>query len=199
MAAAAYELVVLAGGSSRRFGTDKLALLLDRTLQSLPAGAPIVCVGPPRPTPARPDVTWVRESPAGSGPLAGVAAALGTAAAAGAAVVVLLGGDMPAVGAAVLPLLAALADAGTVDAVLLADDGGRGQLLASAWHRSALTAALDTVGDPGGVPLQRLLDGARVTLLPDRWGAAHDVDTPADLSAGPALPAGPASPKPTVE
>ncbi len=183
MTASSYEVVVLAGGSSRRFGADKLALLLDRVLSGVPAGAPVVCVGPERATPSRAGVRWVRESPPGSGPLAAVAAALPSAG--GPAlppVVVLLGGDMPMAGAAVLPLVEALAaGAGGVDAVLLTDGTGRGQLLASAWRRRALRSAVAAAGDPAGVPLQRLLDGARVALLPDRWGAAHDVDTPADL------------------
>jgi hypothetical protein len=66
--------------------------------------------------------------------------------------------------------------------VALVDGSGRRQPLASAWHRAALVSALDRVGDLGGVPLHRLLDGAVVVVdLPDTWDAAHDVDTPADL------------------
>ncbi len=113
-------------------------------------------------------------------------------------VVLLAGGDMPALGAAVPALVAALDEAGpAVDAVLLSDAGGRGQVLASAWHRAALEAAVGALGVLGGtdgVPLQRVLDGVRVLLLPDRWGAARDVDTPADLT-GPRTDL----PKPTVE
>jgi molybdopterin-guanine dinucleotide biosynthesis protein A len=183
MAAPAYEVVVIAGGASHRFGADKLALLLDRTLSGLPAAAPVVCVGPVRQTPSRTGVTWVREEPAGTGPLAAVAAALRRPA--GEPVVVLAGGDMPSVGSAVPALVAALTAAGSgTDAVLLTDGQGRRQVLASAWHRAALAAAVDAVGDPDGVPLQRLLDGPRVALLPDLWGAARDVDTPADLPEG---------------
>ena len=48
-------VVVLAGGRSRRFGTDKLAheidgrTLLAHTLDALPVDAEIILVGPPRP------------------------------------------------------------------------------------------------------------------------------------------------------
>ena len=127
---------------------------------------------------------------AGGGPLAAVAAALRSGTGARPPVVLLAGGDMPAVGAAVPALVAALDEAGDeVDAVLLSDAGERRQVLASAWHRAALEAAvgalggLDSTGGISGVPLQRILDGVRVLLLPDRWGAARDVDTPADLTA----------------
>ena len=174
-----YEVVVLAGGSSTRFGSDKLAVLLDSVLAGVPAGVPVVCVGPARATPSRPDVAWVRESPPGSGPLAAVGAGVARTSS---AVVVLVGGDMPRVGAAVPGLVDALASAADgVDAVVLVDGSGRRQPLASAWQRAALVSALERIGDLGGVPLHRLLDGAAVAELPDRWDAAHDVDTPADL------------------
>ena len=93
------SLVLLAGGASSRFGTDKLSArvgehdLLSLTLSLLPPGHPVTVVGPERPLepvvtdgpqgPSPRTVTWVRESPAGSGPAravhAGVAAALAAA------------------------------------------------------------------------------------------------------------------------
>jgi molybdopterin-guanine dinucleotide biosynthesis protein A len=201
------DVVVLAGGTSSRFGTDKMAVLLDSVLDSLPAKVSVVCVGPPRPT-RRAPVTWVRESPPLAGPLAAVAAGV---AAGRARFVVLVGGDMPQVGLAVPDLLAALltdgqgsagdAAAGQNDGAVLVDSDGRDQLLASAWHRDRLSARLAQVvqglavdvavtpgGEPGpgrspltGLPLRLLSREATLVRVPDRWGAAHDVDTPADL------------------
>jgi molybdenum cofactor guanylyltransferase len=177
-----YAVVVLAGGGSTRFGADKLALLLDGVVAGLPAEADaVVCVGAPRPTPSHAGVTWTVESPAGSGPLAAVAAGV-TAAPPDVDVVVVVGGDMPAVGAAVPALVSALsAAAGATDAAVLVDGTGHRQPLASAWRRTSLVASLSRIGDPAGLAARRLLENAAVVEVPDTWGAAHDIDTPADL------------------
>ena len=177
-----YAVVVLAGGASRRFGSDKLAVLLDPVLSGLPVDAVVVCVGPARATAGRPDVVWVREDPVGSGPLAAAGAGVRAEAAEGVAVVVLAGGDMPRVGVAVPALVAAVTSAAAeVDAAVLVDTAGRRQPLASAWRRPALVTALERAAPLDGAPLHRLLDGAVVVDVVDRWGASDDVDTPADL------------------
>lgn len=78
-------LVVPAGGSSRRLGTDKLAeplgtsTVLGELLRRVPPGVPVAVVGPDR---ALPPDTWparvvtVRERPPGGGPAAAVGAGL---------------------------------------------------------------------------------------------------------------------------
>jgi molybdenum cofactor guanylyltransferase len=177
-----YAVVVLAGGRSLRFGSDKISVLLDEVLAGLPVDARVVCVGPTRATPGRPDVAWTREDPAGAGPLAAVGAAVATGAAVDADVVVLTAGDMPRVGAAVPALVSALRTAGPdVDAAVLVDLTGRKQALASAWRRDGLLAALRRAGSLDGTPLHRLLDGTVLVEVADAWDAAHDVDTPDDL------------------
>jgi molybdopterin-guanine dinucleotide biosynthesis protein A len=178
-----YEVVVAAGGRSRRFGSDKLVLLLDRTLASLPDDASVVCVGPQRPV-ARPSVRWTVEDPPGGGPLSAAAAGL---AATAAPVLVLVGGDMPLVGLAVPALVAAVERApGTSAAAVLVDTAGQDQPLASAWRRAALAARLGelaSVAPLAGRPLRLLLEGMPTVRVPDEWGAAHDVDVPADEPA----------------
>ena len=74
-------LLVLTGGASRRLGQDKATTyvggrrLVDRLLAEVPVDVPVVIVGPTLDGLARP-VTFVREDPPGSGPLAGVGAGL---------------------------------------------------------------------------------------------------------------------------
>lgn len=175
-----YDLVVLAGGGSRRMGgTDKVLLevggqsMLDRVLAA-GAGARVrVVVGPRRPTSA--DVVWTAEDPPGSGPLAGVAAGVAALGPVAAEVVVVLAGDMPLVDAATVAVLVEAAPA------VLADLEGQPQALAAAYPRDALQAALTELGDPTGRPVRLLLDLLQPALVPAPI-QAQDADTPEDLA-----------------
>jgi molybdopterin-guanine dinucleotide biosynthesis protein A len=175
------DVVVLAGGRSTRFGTDKVELLLDEVLGGLPEVTSVVCVGPERET-VRTGVRWVREDPPYSGPLAavsaGVAVGAGAGGAGGAPIVVLLGADMPRAGAAVADLVSAV---GAGNGAVLVDADGWPQVLASAWRRTVLAERLAGFGALEGRPLRLLLDGASLVPVPDVWGAARDIDTPGDL------------------
>src|SRR5665648_1283701 len=99
-------VMVLCGGTSHRFGgpdktRERLAgtTVLDHLLDALPAGWAVVCVGEERDTTR--SVRWCRESPAGGGPVAGIAAGLEHL---DTKVCVIVGGDMP-FAAAALPTL----------------------------------------------------------------------------------------------
>ena len=194
-----YVAVVLAGGAARRVGgADKTGLpladgpsALERVLVAVAAAERVVLVGPRREIGAEVRVEWAREEPPGGGPLAAVAA--GVAALRldhdedrGATVVpgprldavLVLAGDMPLVGAAVGALVDAV-EGGAVVAVLVDAEGVR-QPLAAAYRPGALVRRLAELGDPAGQPVRRLLDGAAVTEVPDRWAASADFDTWSD-------------------
>jgi len=174
-------VVVLCGGESRRFGSDKTRAdfggvpVLDALLSSLPSEWDVLCVGPERAT-ARTGVRWTREDPPGGGPVAGLAAALAEVEA---PVTVLLGGDMPYAGPVAVDLAAALADVPDADAVAGVDGEGRVQPLLAAYRTAALRAALPQ--EPAGTPLRRLLDGLHVQRLDVPALASQDIDTPEDL------------------
>ncbi|HYN74642.1 MAG TPA: NTP transferase domain-containing protein [Candidatus Limnocylindria bacterium] len=185
-------VIVAAGGRSSRLAGDKLTAevagrtLLDHTLDGLPADAQVVCVG--REVSTTRAVVWVRESPEFGGPLAAVEAGV-EALPDDATVVVLVGGDMPGAGRAVPHLLAALggdqkggAAAAPACAVTL-DGTGREQPLLSAWRRSVLVERLAELRPTAGRALTALLDSVAPVTIEDRWGAATDVDTRADLAA----------------
>lgn len=194
--------IVLAGGRSSRFGTDKTAAPLGRAdvLGTLLAGiAPdvgVVVVGPFRdlagpgravphpiptaiPPPGPHAVRWTREDPPGGGPVAGLAA--GAAALPGGTdIAVLLGGDQPFAGPAVPRLLAALDTEREADAAMgVAPDGSR-QLLCVAVRVPALLAALPA--EPAGRSVRSLAVTWRVVDVPLSAREALDVDTPADLA-----------------
>lgn len=112
---AGLAVIVLAGGESRRFGSDKLVArlddrtLLEHALDGIPVGTPIAVVGPERPLSRA--VVFLREDPPGGGPAAGLMAGLRWALDQHAAMIATLPGDAPAGGRAAMQLVAVLADA----------------------------------------------------------------------------------------
>lgn len=175
-----FDVVVLAGGGSTRFGgVDKALLvlegvsLLDRVLGATEAAASTVVVGPVRPT-IRP-VEWTIEEPPAGGPVAGIAAGLTLGEA---PVVVVLSCDLPwLTDTDVAGLLDGL---GARDGYGLLDSDGREQRLAAAYRRTALTAAVEAIGDPRDQSVRRLVAGLDLAWSePTRAG--DDVDTWADF------------------
>ena len=176
-----YEAIVLAGGDSRRFGSDKLAHslegrpLLDHALDAVADARRTVVVGPQRPTQRR--VTWTREVPAGGGPLAGLAAGLRFTTT---DYVVVLAGDMPRASQAVHALLQAAGAAPEV--VVMTDDDGRIQPLTALWQRARLERRVNEIGEVQGAAMMTLYDGLHPTTIRAVTGALVDVDTPDDLT-----------------
>jgi molybdopterin-guanine dinucleotide biosynthesis protein A len=190
--------VILAGGRSSRFGRDKLAEpldgrpMLDHVIEAVRLLATeILVVAAPDSNPRLPQgATLVHDPVAFEGPLAGVLVGLG---AARESIVLVVGGDMPAlVGAVIESMLQALdaLEKPETEAVVLEHDG-RGRPLPLVLRREpALAAAqgLFTAGErrlralPGALATATIPEPAWRTL--DRGGhTLRDIDTEEDLPA----------------
>ena len=188
--------VVLAGGRSARFGSDKLAAelegrrLLDHALAAVSAVAPaiVIVVAPgstivlPAGLPAR--LRIVHDPESFGGPLVGLDAAL---AAVDSPVVLVAGGDMPRMAPAVLHRLASTIGPGRAGASL--EVPGRIHPLPMALDVALARPAARRVLERGGRSLRDMLaelDGvslpAPVWLALDPTGATiTDIDRPSDL------------------
>jgi len=189
--------VVLAGGSSSRFGRDKLAepyrgmpLLHHAVLRLAEAcGEVVVVLGPDGPEPAMPPgtpVRFARDPELAQGPLAGLYAGLF---AAGTDHALVAGGDMPELRTPVLLEMLKVAAEAPVDAVTLRD-GDRFRPLPCVVRRDAAVAAAHALLHSGTRRLRDLLDALPnavidedtwVPLDPERV-TLFDVDVPADLA-----------------
>ncbi len=175
--------VVLAGGRSSRYGSDKLLVeiegrsLLDRVVLAASTAASAVVVVGGVSGPLAPGVRVTREEPAYAGPFAAVAAGMLLV---DAEIVLVLAGDLldptPAIG----PLLDALAAHAHADAAVIVDRDGRRQPLLAAFRVLPLRGCIAGV-DAVGRPASALFDGLHVVEVADPAGWSRDVDTPADL------------------
>jgi molybdopterin-guanine dinucleotide biosynthesis protein A len=192
--------IVLAGGASRRFGTDKLAATVDgrpmlelavRSIAAVSAEV-IVVVAPgderPLPVDAVPVPVRRAEDPETyGGPLVGLLAGLE---AAREPIAVVAGGDMPTLSVDVLRALvrALLAAEGTADAAILVRHGVDRPLPAAVRNGAATQAARRVLGEGERslVALFRTLATQRIAEadwrgLDPGGDTLRDVDTPADL------------------
>ena len=195
--------IVLAGGRSSRFGSDKLVAvvdgrpLLDLAIEGLAAVSDEILVvlapGDDRDLAAACDTTTIRRvaDPAlHGGPLVGLLAGLEVA---DQPIVVLAGGDMPNLSPAVLGAMirALVASESGADAVILASRGDRPPLPAVVRTGAATDVARRLVGDGERrlrsiferLPTRILEEGEWRPLDPD-GATLRDVDRPADLSDG---------------
>ena len=184
MASKAGSIIVLSGGTSSRFGADKSQAMLghQQLIHHILAGIPkefeIIIVGAdPLFTPA--SYRCVQESPAGGGPVAGIAAALELCES---EIVGVLATDMPFAGAHMIHLLSAITSHD--DAIMFVDSKGFKQPLAALYRREALENALSTIGNPHGASMRTLISHLKiheVQMSPEIEMAMIDIDTPHDL------------------
>ncbi len=179
--------VVLAGGRSSRFGSDKALAevdgmrLLDRAVALLRTVSDEVAVMSSRP---EHDVDGVRRLPdlrGGAGPLGGMEAAFAHARARGHSTVLVLACDLPSVDG---PLLRALvAGLGDAPAAALARDGAPGFEPLCAVYRTSCLEPLRELLDEGQFQARALLERVGGRLLAGPTGGLHNVNEPSDLKA----------------
>ncbi|MBF6174701.1 NTP transferase domain-containing protein [Nocardia blacklockiae] len=159
------DAIVLAGGRATRMGgVDKPAIvvggrsLLDAALSAVAACARTVVVGPHRPE-LPPEVRQAQEVPAGSGPVAAIAAGLRSLEECDfpAELLVILAADMPFLTADAIGELLTHAAESDADAVFAADESGRPQYLVGVWRRTALLTGLDRLDSLTNAPMKALV------------------------------------------
>ena len=186
MAKPDWTAIVLAGGRSSRFGTDKLSArlhgcrLIDLVIDGIPTEIPIIVVGPD-PAPIRRPVEVVREEPPFGGPVAAIEAGLRKVATAR---VGIIAADMPGAAPYLEELVCDLP--GDADGLIPVDESGRMQVLCGAYRTTSLQAAIARIGTTGtsGLAMQQVTTGLRMHAVPWPLGRTWDVDTPADLLLG---------------
>jgi molybdopterin-guanine dinucleotide biosynthesis protein A len=190
--------IVLAGGRSRRFGSDKLAAdyqgrpLLHHAIARIAevCGEVIVVLAPgDRGSDLPPEVLVVNDPTEGEGPLAGLHA--GLMGAVRSDVVVVAGGDMPDLSVAVLRRMLSALDTAGVDAVAL-QDGERPRPLPCVLRTWPAAETAHALLHAGRRRLRDVLDTMNVTVVDEAtWTVLDpgkrtffDVDEPGDLEDG---------------
>ncbi len=196
--------IVLAGGASSRFGSDKLVAelrgrpLLHHAIEAVAevAGRIVLVLAPDAPEPAIPvplvgRVRIARDPVAHAGPLAGLAAGLAAIRDERPRIALVVGGDMPSMVAAVLQLLVErLAADPHLAAMTLAASPAAPlpMVIRPAAVSDAITACLAS----DRRSLRALLDSVpSAVIAPEAWRdldpvgvTLQDIDRPADLAAG---------------
>ncbi len=185
--------IVLAGGRSRRMGTDKRLLLIEgepmlrRVAMAVAAVTDelIVVVAPNRPLPSGVldgiDMRVAIDRRTDAGPLAGIEAGL---LATTAGDVLVIAGDLPWLDASLMrDLLAGLEGADAVAA-----DAGRGpEPLLAAYRRGPALVAATRLLDAGERRARKLLNELALVTMLDSGASTRNVNRPVDLAGG-ALP-----------
>jgi molybdenum cofactor guanylyltransferase len=186
--------IVLAGGRSSRFGSDKMAadyrgrpLLLSSIEAVSTVADEIVLVLAPEADPPgglAAGIRIARDPAAYGGPLRGLAAGLASVTT---DLALVAGGDMPRLSSSVLRKMCRTIESSDVDAVALLEGKKRRPL--PLVLRSRVRETVDELLERGERSLKSLLEAVRVSDIPEAtWrsidpdgGTLHDVDRPEDL------------------
>jgi molybdopterin-guanine dinucleotide biosynthesis protein A len=182
--AADVSYVILTGGRSSRFGTDKAQAeinsvsLMDRLLDTLPVVSSVSSVSS---VPSVPSVRVVIGPEIQGGPAAAVDAGIAAISTRWVAVVAV---DMP-FASPVIAYLVQLALGIKADGLIPIDAGGKEQWLCALYQVAPLRAAVAAFGSVAGAPLHKVLAPLnlhRVHLPGELARLLIDIDTPADLA-----------------
>ncbi len=179
------SIIILSGGTSVRFGSDKsLALiegksLISRILSAIPLDFEIIIVGP---DPQMENVSYccVQETPLHGGPVAGIKAGLTMCTN---EIVALIATDMPFATARIVNLFNSMTSSD--ECVMYVDDAGIKQPLAAVYRVDALEKALLDMGAVTGKSMRELISYLEVQVVSMTHEVAQalmDIDTPADLA-----------------
>jgi len=178
------SVIVLSGGTSRRFGRDKSQAkiagksLIALILESIPSEFKIVIVGQD-PKIESSLYQCVHEEPIGGGPLAGFKAGLD---ASESELVALIATDMPFASGLVLHLINSIRVHD--DAVMYVDAKGFKQPLAAVYRSKSVKRALADMGQLDGKSMRELISHLMVheiEMSHEIAQALMDIDTAADL------------------
>ncbi len=178
------SVIVLSGGTSRRFGQDKSQAkiagksLIALILESIPSEFKIVIVGQD-PKIESSQYLCVLEEPIGGGPLAGFKAGLD---ASESELVALIATDMPFASGLVLNLINSIR--ANDDAVMYVDAKGFKQPLAAVYRSKSVKRALANMGQLDGKSMWELISHLNVQEIEMSHEVAQalvDIDTVPDL------------------
>ena len=169
------KTIVLTGGTSKRFGSDKSEALINgkTLLEYLTEGLNnLVIVGPV----ADVDAIYVREEPVGAGPVAGIGAGMN---AVDTELVSIFATDMPFAPRVQPQLLKSLIN----DAALPLDCDGYLQPLAGVYRTEKLRAALESLGNLENRSVKELISKLNIDRVPlVETEFLLDIDTKEDLA-----------------
>ena len=179
------SIIVLSGGTSLRFGSDKSLAkiegksLIARIIEDIPAEFEIIIVGP---DPEIPGVTYscVQENPPNGGPAAGFKAGLEACTS---EIVVLIATDMPFATTRTINLLNSLTSHD--DAVMYVDLAGFKQTLAAVYRVEPIEQAFANLGEVNGKSMNELVSNLNVReihMSHEVELAFMDIDTHDDLA-----------------
>jgi len=178
------SVIVLSGGTSRRFGRDKSQAkiagksLIALILGSIPSEFKVVIVGED-PKIESSQYQCVLEEPIGGGPLAGFKAGLD---ASESELVALIATDMPFASGLVLNLINSIR--ANDDAVMYVDAKDFKQPLAAVYRSTSVKRALAVMGELNGKSMRELvshLNVQEIEMSHEVSQALIDIDTAADL------------------